>query len=83
MRVSTHPQSYGQINQPEAKKDYNEKFIEKYNYRERDKALSYLDRDDIDLDINYEEGSFLIQAIREDDAELVKSCLRKGLMLGY
>jgi hypothetical protein len=74
--------SHFEDSQSEVRKDYSEKFIEKYNYGERDKAMSYLDRSDIDIDVNYDEGSFLVQAVQEDDVELLEKLFEKGAMLG-
>lgn len=56
--------------------NYNEKFYEKYGYGKREKALSYLDRNLLDVD--YDKGSFLFQAVNEDDPELLDKLLEKG-----
>jgi hypothetical protein len=72
--------NYLEQGQSEVEKDYNEEFINEYNYGDRPKAIRYLEKDLVDP--NYGEGAFLSQAARENDVGLIAKLFEKGATAG-
>jgi hypothetical protein len=61
-----------------AEKYPNEKFKEEYIFGDKEKAREYLDR----IDVDYDEGYFLIKAAQKGDVEVLRALLEREARVG-
>lgn len=63
--------------------EINEKFLQAYVLESREKAIKdYLENSDVDIDVNYKEGLFLIKAAQAGDVKALELLIEKGANVG-